>query len=164
MIQLITEKHIEEYIQLRQEALLESPLAFASSPQDDFISISENLQAYLRQGPESVIFGAFTDVLVGSAGLYRDRHLKAAHKAHLWGMYICPAQRGQGLGRQLLQAAIDHARTLPGVRYIHLSVSAQAIAARQLYDSMGFTIWGTEPDALLYDKRSVSEHHMVLPL
>jgi hypothetical protein len=41
MIQLITEKHIEEYIKLRQEALLESALAFASSPQDDFISTSD---------------------------------------------------------------------------------------------------------------------------
>ena len=66
MIQLITEKHIEEYIQLRQEALLDSPLAFASSPQDDFISISENLQAYLRQGPES-------DLGAGKIQEYSDR-------------------------------------------------------------------------------------------
>jgi RimJ/RimL family protein N-acetyltransferase len=164
MIKLLTEKYAQEYMDLRREALLDSPLAFASSPEDDFFTDIDELKDYLRQKPEAVILGAFTDRLAGSVGLYRDRHIKAGHKAHLWGTYVRPAERGKGLGKQLVQAVIAHARTLPGIDAVHLSVSGEAAAARYLYESMGFSIWGTEPDALRAGGRSTDEQHMRLQL
>jgi ribosomal protein S18 acetylase RimI-like enzyme len=164
MIYKLSEKNAEEYIKLRREALLDSPFAFASSLEDDHSSNVEKIREYLRQGPDSVIFGAFIEELVGMAGLHRDRHKKSSHKAHLWGMYVCTEHRRKGLGRQLVQAVINHAQELPGVEYIHLSVSSAAPEAKHLYESIGFSIWGTEPDALRYDDRTISEHHMVFHL
>ena len=93
MIRPLREEDAEVYLALRREALLDSPLAFASSPEDDFATSVETVREHLRQAPDSVILGAFRPDVVGSAGLYRDRHVKSSHKAHLWGMYVKPGHR-----------------------------------------------------------------------
>jgi len=152
------------YAELRREALLESPLSFASSPADDLVSSPEAVRDQLRRSPESVILGAFRPGLVGTVGLYRDRHLKASHKAYLWGMYVAPGHRRQGIARELLQAALGHARALRGVSWVHLSVSSAAPEARRLYETVGFRLWGTEAEALRHGGQTVAEHHMALPL
>ena len=164
MIRELREDDAQIYIELRRESLLESPLAFASSPADDFASSPEAVRDLLRRAPESVIIGAFRDHLIGAVGLYRDRHIKSSHKAHLWGMYVAPGHRRQGVAAELLQAALRHARTLPGVSWVHLSVSSAAAAARRLYERAGFELWGTEPEALRHDGQVVVEYHMALRL
>ena len=126
----------------------------------------EDAQAYvkLRRAPEFVIIGAFENHLIGAVGVYRDRHLKSSHKTHLWGMYVVPRHRRQGVATGLLDAAIRHARALPGVSWIHLSVTSAAPAAQRLYERAGFRVWGTEPDALSHDGQSVVEYHLALRL
>jgi len=97
-------------------------------------------------------------------GLMRDRHVKASHKAHVWGMYVAPSHRGQGVGAGLLQAALQHARTLTGVAWVHLAVTSAAPQAQRLYERAGFEVWGTEPEALRHEGRAVVEYHMALSL
>lgn len=150
------------YMKLRRQALAESPLAFAASPKDDRAASRASVCDLLNKAPDAVTFGAFTPQLIGAVGLYRDGHRKAAHKAHIWGMYVAPPYRGRHLGRRLLTVALDHARTLAGIRQVQLAVSEAAPEARKLYESCGFTCWGTEPDALQYQGRYVAEYHMVL--
>ena len=162
MIRELQDRDVQAYVELRQRALLESPLAFASSPSDDFASSPDAVCDLLRRGPESVILGAFRPALSGAVGLVRDRHLKASHKLHLWGMYVSLGHRRLGVGGQLLQAALRHARAVPGVSCVHLSVSSDAPEARRLYERAGFLVWGTEPDALRHGGQSVAEHHMIL--
>ena len=79
-------------------------------------------------------------------------------------MYVTPAFRRQGLAAALLAAAIAHARTLPGVDWLHLSVTSAAPDARRLYERAGFQLWGSEPDALRVDGQMVDEHHLALRL
>ncbi|MGH7784794.1 MAG: hypothetical protein ACREO5_13250 [Candidatus Binatia bacterium] len=86
MIRLLDEHDADAYVELRRQALVDAPLSFASSLTDDIVSSREAVCDLLRQIPESVIIGAFFEDLVGAVGLYRDRHLKFSHKAHLWGM------------------------------------------------------------------------------
>jgi ribosomal protein S18 acetylase RimI-like enzyme len=143
---------------------MDSPLAFASSPDDDIVSSAEAVRDQLRRAPDSVIFGAFARELVGAAGLYRDRHLKARHKAHLWGMYVHPSHRRQGVGARLLDAVLDHAASLSGVTWVELSVSTATPQARRLYESAGFRPWGNESDALRHEGQTVDLVHMALRL
>lgn len=164
MIRELRYDDAEAYVALRREALLDSPLAFASSPADDFASSPEAVREQLRRAPESVIIGAFRNHLVGAVGLYRDRHLKSAHKVHLWGMYVTPSHRRHGIASELLDAALAHARALPGVSWVHLSVSSAALTAKRLYERAGFQIWGTEPDAMRHDGGTVIDYHMALRL
>jgi ribosomal protein S18 acetylase RimI-like enzyme len=154
----------EDLFELRRQALVDSPLAFMSSPEDDFAASVASVRDFLGRGIDSPVFGACDPRLVGMVGLYRDRHVKAAHKVHLWGMYVRPESRQQGLGHQLLDQALDHARKLDGVRLVHVSVGETAADAKSLYERAGFHVWGTEPEALCYDGRCMREFHMVLPL
>lgn len=164
MIRILREDDADAYAELRREALLDSPLAFTSSPADDFAFPPESLREHLRRAPESVILGAFDDGLVGAVGAYRDRHVKASHRVHVWGMYVTPSHRRKGIAVGLMQEVIQHARSLPGVSWVLLSVSSAAPRARRLYERLGFQLWGTEPDALRYEGESVVENHMALKL
>jgi RimJ/RimL family protein N-acetyltransferase len=164
MIRELREEDAEAYAELRREALLESPLAFAASPVDDLFSDLEAVREQLRRAPESVILGAFRERLIGAVGLYRDRHLKFSHKAHLWGMYVAPSYRRHGVASELLHAALRHAATLPGVSWVHLSVTSAAPGAQRLYEQAGFRVWGTEPEALRHDGQTAANYHMALYL
>ena len=84
----------ESLFALRQRALADAPLAFGSSAEDDLVTDVAAARNQLARSPESVVFGAFRGgALEGSVGLYRDPHLKMAHKAHLWGLWVDPAAR-----------------------------------------------------------------------
>ncbi|HIC79978.1 MAG TPA: GNAT family N-acetyltransferase [Kiloniellaceae bacterium] len=163
-IRILTVADAAALLALRREALEQAPLAFLSSPEDDIASSVEAVAALLRGETGSAVFGAFTPYLAGMAGLYRERHAKAAHKAHLWGFYVRPAARRQGFGGRLLDVALEHARGLEGVTSVRLSVSAAAPKARVLYERAGFRVWGREPDALRHDGQTVAEDHMALDL
>lgn len=62
----------------------------------------------------------------------------AAGEAEILTLAVTPAARGQGLGRALLQAAINKAREM-GATTMFLEVGADNPAARALYASLGFT-------------------------
>jgi ribosomal protein S18 acetylase RimI-like enzyme len=153
-----------ELFRLRQQALLDSPFAFLSSPEDDLASSEDAVRDMLRRAPGSIVLGAFAEQLVGMLGLYRSSHIKTAHKINLWGLFVVPEWRGKKVGESLLEAAIAHARTLEGVSAVLLGVSESAAAARRLYEKAGFEAWGVEPDAIRFQGRCECEHHMRLVL
>jgi RimJ/RimL family protein N-acetyltransferase len=51
------------------------------------------------------------------------------------------------VGRRLLEALVDEARTWDGVERLTLTVVERAEAARRLYAAAGFETFGREPDA-----------------
>jgi ribosomal protein S18 acetylase RimI-like enzyme len=52
-------------------------------------------------------------------------------------LYVAPARRGQGLGRALMETAIEVARQ-EGADWMDLGTSEDDVAARALYESLGF--------------------------
>jgi ribosomal protein S18 acetylase RimI-like enzyme len=65
--------------------------------------------------------------------------------AYLEELYVAPDRRGRGIGRALLQAAIDAARER-GAAHIDLNTSEDDTAARALYERTGFTDRERGPD------------------
>ncbi len=149
---------------LRRSAVSDSPLAFLASPEDDVASSVEVVRELLSHAPDSVVFGAEAGELVGMLGVFREKAAKAAHKACIWGMYVAPAYRGNDIGRHLLRAAVSHARRLQGVATVNLTVAETAMAARRLYETEGFEVWGVEPDAIRHGRDAVADYHMQLVL
>lgn len=152
---------------LRLEALQACPSAFAASPDDEagasLDEVAERIASGLRRG-DAVLFGAAavgSPALLGMVGLQREGLAKLAHKAWIWGVYVVPAARGQGLGEQLVRAALEHARTHWGVRQVNLGVNTRNTPALQLYRRVGFQTFGTERGFLLHDGVLHDEHHMV---
>jgi GNAT superfamily N-acetyltransferase len=60
-------------------------------------------------------------------------------------LYVVPAKRGQGLGRALMERAIELARER-GADYMDLGTGEDDVAARALYESLGFDNRGGKPD------------------
>lgn len=144
---------------LRLLGLEESPEAFGSSHAAEKDRSVESFAQSIANG--HVTGGFLQDRLVGVAGFYAMAQEKAAHRGVLWGVYVHPQARGQGVATAVLTAAIDHARTR--VLQLHLSVTTTGQAVR-LYQRLGFVIYGTEPRALRIGDRYLDEHLMVLQL
>jgi ribosomal protein S18 acetylase RimI-like enzyme len=66
-------------------------------------------------------------------------------ECYLAELYVVPNRRGQGFGRALMNAAIDAARG-KGADYMDLGTSEDDVAARALYESVGFTNREGRPD------------------
>jgi ribosomal protein S18 acetylase RimI-like enzyme len=58
-------------------------------------------------------------------------------ECYLAELYVAPARRGQGLGRALMETAIEVARG-EGADWMDLGTSEDDVAARALYESLGF--------------------------
>jgi ribosomal protein S18 acetylase RimI-like enzyme len=69
-------------------------------------------------------------------------------ECYLAELYVVPTQRGHGLGRVLMQAAMDTARA-EGATYMDLGTSEDDVAARNLYESLGFSNREGKPDGPL---------------
>ncbi len=97
--------------------------------------------------PERELYIARLDgVVVGSVQLVRPpRNNEAqAFAATLTHSFIAPFARGHGLARLLTERAEDGARAL-GYHVINLDVRESQEAAIRLYESLGYTRWGTHP-------------------
>jgi ribosomal protein S18 acetylase RimI-like enzyme len=161
IVRQLVESDAAQYLELRREALVHEPYAFGSSPgHDRFRSVEDVRHIFVDR--EQAVFGAFDSHLVGALGVRRLTRPKLHHRAEVWGMYVRESHRRSGLGRRLLEAAIQFARERDGVRQLHLTVTERAVAAAALYESLGFVVWGIEPAGLRIDGVDVAELHMVL--
>jgi ribosomal protein S18 acetylase RimI-like enzyme len=66
-------------------------------------------------------------------------------ECYLAELYVVPDRRGHGLGRVLMNEAMDVARA-EGATYMDLGTSEDDVAARRLYESLGFTNREGRPD------------------
>jgi GNAT superfamily N-acetyltransferase len=76
---------------------------------------------------------------------FRPWVYSAGLHAYLEELYVVPPLRGQGLGRRLVEAAIEAARA-EGATHMELGTSEADVAARGLYESAGFTNREGTPD------------------
>jgi ribosomal protein S18 acetylase RimI-like enzyme len=96
--------------------------------------------------------GGDTAVLLGGTGpdglavlRFRPAIWIDAPECYLAELYVVPERRGHGLGRALMEAAIDAARG-QGAAWMDLGTSVDDVAARALYESLGFSNREGRPD------------------
>lgn len=149
---------------LRLQGLDGDPQAFGESVEEHRALSVETVAARLgAANAENFVMGAFVDgQLVGTAGFFRNPTLKRKHKGKVWGMYVADSARGKGIGRALLEALLERARSIADLEEVQLSVSASQAAARGLYRVMGFETYAREPRALRVGDRYFDEDYMAL--
>lgn len=155
--------------QLRLESLEAEPYAFGKSPEEHRATPVETIAARFRDAvPTTIYLGAFEDgKLIGMATFMRETGFKDQHKGRIYGVYVSAKQRGNGIGRALLDRLVAEARRQPGLEQILLAVGATQNSAIRLYQSVGFEAFGVEPRALKIGSESagyvyVDEQHMIL--
>ena len=100
----------------------------------DFIERDEATFMLVGEGPD------------GMAEIrFRPSLITGELDAYLEELYVAPAVRSQGLGRVLLEGAMDAARERGATR-MDLGTSEDDDAARALYESAGFTNRERPPD------------------
>jgi ribosomal protein S18 acetylase RimI-like enzyme len=167
-IRILTADDAAAFQVVRLRSLREHPEAFGSSVEEEADSPLEKTAEMLSNFlPNSAIFGAFSEVdgqLLGIIGLFRAGHVKMRHRANIGAMYVAPEARQQRLGRALLDAAIDYARSLDGLEDVELAVTVGNDAARTLYTSAGFQSYCIEPRLIYTNDRYYDVEWMILPL
>ncbi|NHZ90257.1 GNAT family N-acetyltransferase [Massilia sp. CCM 8733] len=163
-LQRLNPAHAPAYRAITLEALDLHPDAYTSSAEERALRPAAWWEARLNPDPDfnEVVLGAFDDdgALVGTAGLSFEAREKGRHKVTLFGMYITPRCRRAGLGAQLMNAALDYASARPHAKIIQLTVTEQNAAARDLYQRLGFAVFGVEPYAIALGERYLSKVHM----
>lgn len=163
-IRPLTAADAAAFRQIRLQAIADAPSAVWTTHEEEAGRSTAEIEARIGRTDTQVAFGAFADgVLVGIAGLRREPLRQVVHKALLWGVFVRPGWRREGLARRLLSSILALARD-EGVLQIHLCVNAENVRARQLYRSLGFTAYGLEPRSLRVGDRFFDEEHMVLRL
>jgi ribosomal protein S18 acetylase RimI-like enzyme len=166
-IRILTEDDAAAFQALRLSGLRESPAAFGSTYENEVDTPLQQIVTQLAGGAggEDVVFGALDDdgVLVGVAGMRRGTTLKTQHRGGVWGMYVAPEARGRGVGRALVSAIIEHARSL-GMERLVLGVETTNQPARALYHALGFVTYGIEPQAYRLDDEYWDSELMTLTL
>lgn len=108
------------------------------------VALGERVTQLLQAGQTAVLLGGAEPS--GLAVLrFRPSIWTPGLECYLAELYVVPDRRRQGLGRALMEAAIDLARS-EGADYMDLGTSEDDIAARHLYERLGFTNRERSPD------------------
>lgn len=152
--------------QLRLQALLEKPSAFASSYEDertfgDDVWRARLISAYGRAG-NLTFFAEIEGGLVGMAGAGWSTKVKTRHVAEVYSVYVSPEWRGRGFASGLMRRLLEELRSLEQIEKLSLGVTSDNAAAIQLYEKLGFEIVGTARRELQVEGRYFDLHSMEL--
>lgn len=152
------------YHELRLSALKNNPEAFGSTFETEMKFSLETVVERIKPTDDKFVLGAFDDsnLLVGIVTFVRENSLKTAHKGNVYGMFVAPETRGQGLGKSLMLELIKKAKNCNGLEQIKLTVVSENGTAKKLYKSLGFEVYGVERNALKFNGQYFDEELMVL--
>jgi putative acetyltransferase len=137
--------HIREAAPADAAALVELARDVGSEPERWLISTSEwrgageerrYLRSLRRSRDAAVFVAEAPEGIVGRLSVGRDPHPASSHVADL-GLMVAKSHRRLGIGRALLQRAVDWADGA-GVSKLELHVFPHNVPALRLYESFGF--------------------------
>ncbi|WP_157800375.1 GNAT family N-acetyltransferase [Sporolactobacillus pectinivorans] len=156
----LTENDAAAYRNLRLEALMKSPEAFASEyPVEVQYSLSDFEERLSRD--HAITIGAFDGKsLIGIVTLVKEILPKMRHRATLEAVYVKPEYRGRRISRQMIEKLTEIAKDEGIVKKFYLYVMVSNEHAISAYEKMGFSIYGEDKEAMWEGDHYVDEYLM----
>lgn len=165
IIRRLSPDDLTAYRNLRLECIEANPSAVSFSYDEESELPPDQMRQRLVHTPHQAMFGAFDGAnLMAMAGFRREPRTKIHHRGDIFGVYVAPAARGTGLSQKLLEALLDHVRTIPEMVVVNLSVRTTNDPARALYRRLGFDVTGIDKRAIFADGAYHDEERMTLDL
>lgn len=163
-IRILTKSDAKLYQDVRLNALKINPESFGSTYEREVKFPLESVAERLEPVEDRFVLGAFNDngSLVGIVTFMRENSPKTRHKGNVFGMYVAPEARGQGLGKALMIELLRKAKNCDGLEQINLTVVSENNTAKMLYKSLGFEVYGVERNALKFNGQYFTGELMVL--
>lgn len=151
------------YQKIRLNALLENPEYYSSSYEEERERSMEMIKERLSQN-HIVTYGAFIHhELVAIITLAKEQRNKTKHIADIFGMFVDKNHRRKGIAKALILHVIEVAKNQE-IKRIRLSVTDSNQGAYQLYEQIGFTTYGVEPNAIFLNQKYFNSILMNLDL
>jgi GNAT superfamily N-acetyltransferase len=116
--------------------------------------------SWMEHAPGWTVVACDGDIIVGSAKMGPNRPGRGAHVATAAFM-VDPAHQGRGVGRALGRYVLDWARSAGFTGMQFNAVVETNTGAVHLWQSLGFEILGTAPDAFDHPERGLVGLHMM---
>lgn len=164
-IRAIMPDELDAWWDLRLRSLRDHPDAFGGDYESAIQRGPDYLRGGLADGGVERLFAAFTPD--GSLVAQLRTVAQGGKRNHI-AMIISVAtdreQRGLGLSKALIRLAIEHCRSFPEIRQVHISVNATNAPAIAVYEGTGFVAWGREPRAIRTENGFDDEIHFAMML
>ncbi len=134
-IEILTELKPENEEDIRQLVL--------ALTKDASVEYSPDYLRKIINNPDYVAITAFDgNKIVGVLILITYLLIEGERKGWIEGLVVSENYRGQGIGRKLVEKAIEKAKGM-GLKSLNLTSREERIAANKLYQKMGFTKYET---------------------
>jgi RimJ/RimL family protein N-acetyltransferase len=163
-LRLLLPSDAPQYRSFRLNNLRLYPSLFRADAAEEALKPLATSERRLKPGPFNRWQGAFdkSGILIGAVGFRREPGAKRQHIGQIIGLSVAPEWQGKGIATALMLDVIDYARSLEGLRQVQLTVTIPNPAAEQLYDRLGFRVFGLEEDALRIGAESHPKQHRQL--
>lgn len=143
---------LEAFRDLRLEALRDYPGMFGSDyavnkaqPTEFWIN-----RLFLHNSEGKVYLAEFEGALIAMCGIMLGATPKVRHNGTIWGVYVKPDWQGLHLARKLIDLCAEWGLA-NGVKLLKLAVVAENESAIRCYKDCGFTVYGTDPQAICHE-------------
>lgn len=140
MIEVVTlpPERWREARDLRLRALKTDPIAFGSSFEEE-----ENFsEAEWQRRMGNALFAVSDNKLVGSVAYQFSDRIKVRHITRIFGVYVDQNHRGKGVGKKLLERALELIRQNKDIAKVQLMVNQEQEVAVESYKRIGFIVVG----------------------
>ncbi|WP_173912731.1 N-acetyltransferase [Acinetobacter sp. Marseille-Q1618] len=131
LIRQLNDNDVHDFRAIRLSALQNSPEMFGATYA---VEVTRPLSIFLDVIFNNVVFAAYHHERIIGVLIFQQN----IDQANLYGFFVEPEYRNQGVAQQLLQTTIDYGQAY--VRQVILSVVATNIPAIHLYQKLGFQI------------------------
>lgn len=129
----------QQMLAIQQEVIAEEQYLISTGT--EFQQTVEGQQAWIQKilanDRETILIAEYNDDMVGWLAFQSPERKRLAHTGS-FGMMVCKEYRGQGIGKQLIEALLTWAVANPQIEKVCLGVFSTNVGAIKLYRKMGF--------------------------